>query len=68
MPKLLDHLRKARAVAGTDDEALLMSFKKMEDELENIKGVLPRVKHWEQTLVNQFTALERRLDKIILGT
>ncbi|KAM5580097.1 disease resistance RPP13-like protein 4 [Rosa sericea] len=68
MPKLLDHLRKARAVADTEDEALLMSFKKMEDELENIKGVLPRVKHWEQTLVNQFTNLERRLDKIILGT
>ncbi|XP_050379860.1 disease resistance RPP13-like protein 4 [Argentina anserina] len=69
MPKLLNHLSKARAVAaGTEDEALLVSFKKMEEQLENIKGVLPRVKHWEQTLVNQFTNLERRLDKILLGT
>ncbi|XP_021811754.1 disease resistance RPP13-like protein 4 [Prunus avium] len=68
MPMLLARLRKARDIANTDDEGVLNSFKNMEQELESMKDLVPRVKHWEKTLFNQLNALERRLDKIIIGT
>ncbi|PQQ02890.1 hypothetical protein Pyn_39996 [Prunus yedoensis var. nudiflora] len=68
MPMLLARLRKARDIANTDDEGVLNSFKNMEQELESMKDLVPRVRHWEKTLFNHLNALERRLDKIIIGT
>lgn len=67
MPKLLDRLRKARAVAKTKDEAVLKRFIEIEDELKTMKDVVPREKQWEQNMSNQLNALERRLDKVITG-
>ncbi|CAB4304398.1 unnamed protein product [Prunus armeniaca] len=71
LPKLLDRLGKVKAniKPGDDQEVFMRSFKKIEDglrQLEDLK-LLPRLKLWEHTLFNQFTVLERRVDKLFLG-
>ncbi|XP_024178866.1 disease resistance RPP13-like protein 4 [Rosa chinensis] len=70
IPKLLGRLSEARTAANTDDPAVLNSFQRIQEELEIMKNMLllPRAKQWEQTLSDQFNALERRLDKFILGS
>ena len=70
IPKLVDLLRKAKAKGVTTDTEsdVNSSFEKIEEELQNMKDLPPRVKNWEQTLFNRMTHLERRLHKIVLGT
>ncbi|KAK9924120.1 hypothetical protein M0R45_032507 [Rubus argutus] len=70
IPKLLGRLSEARTAANSDDPAVLNSFQRIEEELQLMKNMLllPRAKKWEQTLSDQFNALERRLDKFILGS
>lgn len=67
MPKLLDLLRKAKAVAK-EPEAV-KGFESIENELQSMKekDLLAKVKLFDQTMLQQFTSLERRLGKIILG-
>ncbi|PQQ21246.1 disease resistance RPP13-like protein 4 [Prunus yedoensis var. nudiflora] len=75
LPKLLDRLGKAKAKAienmepGDDQEVVLSRFKKIEDELQQMEDLklLPTVTLWEHNLFNQFTDLERRVDKFFLG-
>ncbi|CAL9013227.1 unnamed protein product [Prunus brigantina] len=75
LPKLLDRLGKAKAKVianinlGDDQEAVLSRFKKIEDGLQQMEDLklLPRVTLWEHNLFNQFTVLERRVDKFFLG-
>ncbi|KAM5578629.1 disease resistance RPP13-like protein 4 [Rosa sericea] len=68
LPKLLELLSKAKAVAGTEGEAVLR-FENIKEQLDEVinDGLLPKVKLLDQTLLRQFTSLERRLGKIIVG-
>ncbi|KAL6136527.1 hypothetical protein ACLB2K_061822 [Fragaria x ananassa] len=68
MPKLLILLSQAKAVAGTEGEAVLR-FENLKKQLDDVitDGLLPKVKLLDQTLSRQFTSLERRLGKIIVG-
>ncbi|XP_062022018.1 disease resistance RPP13-like protein 4 [Rosa rugosa] len=67
LPKLLELLSKAKAVAGTEGEAVLR-FENIKEQLDEVinDGLLPKVKLLDQTLLRQFTSLERRLGKIIV--
>lgn len=66
MPKLLDLLRRAKAVAKEPE--VVKDFESIEIELQSMKekDLLAKVKLFDQTMLQQFTSLERRLGKIIL--
>lgn len=72
IPNLVRLLRKAKAKAITTDtetsdaDELVVKFKKIEEELQNMKDLPPRVKNWEQTLFNRMSHIERRLLKIVV--
>ncbi|XP_021820743.1 disease resistance RPP13-like protein 4 [Prunus avium] len=64
MAKLLDLLSKAKDLTTTEGEAV----RNIETNLQRVKkeDFLARVKLFDQTVLKQFTAVERRLGKIIL--
>ncbi|KAM1011519.1 hypothetical protein ACFX2J_046559 [Malus domestica] len=66
MPKLLDLLKRAKAVVKDPEAVGLLGLEEKLLQMEN-KELLPKVKLFDQTLSKQFTALERGLGKIILG-
>lgn len=65
LPKLLVLVSQAKAVAGTEGERFENLKKQLDDVITD--GLLTKVKLLDQILSRQFTSLERRLGKIIVG-
>lgn len=68
VPILLTRLQKAKQYAiGTISDSnernpLVSKFKEIEDQLDSMKRLFPRIKHWEEKLMDNFRNLEQQID------